>query len=385
LIPCGHPLTTVRINKEKEFYVALLKHREDQLENYVGTPESFAQSSSDYHHTSKLPIELPLPRLPATAYDRSRSQYSVLNEEKTASNKRHSQQSLPSVRSYDPFRASRIPVPAGKEAHTGYTVHRIDSTRSVRNVKKPAKPLGPRVEALRDEERRYSTSTAVSTPDLRSKTFSRSSMLSLAQSTSSRISGPVRPNIGYKRGVSFSHLHRSSTASVTSAKTTSTKSRPTTLTAGKGTIAQARADDGPGSPGSPAALAAQVVVHRKRKPVKNQPVHPHSQSYSHLINSEARKVSTELENICDEAFKYSDMSSRTSGATSQALCETPPSSISNRRSGRSYEFPRSGKLQEESVLDSSPLPATSSETPSTFIARELAETRKRLAERYTKD
>lgn len=368
-----------RINKEKEFYAALLKHREDQLENYVGTPDSVGQSSSDYHHTKQVSQGPDVPKLPPSAYDRTKSQYSILNEEKSTP-KRNSSQSLPSVRSYDPFRASYIPVPVGKVNRAGYTVHRIDSGKT--NVKHQTKPLGPRVEALRGEERRFSAaSTTISNPELGFKTVSRASMLSSAHSSSSRTSGPVRPNIGHKRGVSFSHLHRSSSASVGSVKSAGSKARKTIKIPTTPAIAQVIRTDEPSSPGSPRPLTSQVVVSRKAHPAKKQVANPHIEVFDKLINSEARKVSTELEKICDEAFKYSDSSARTSATTAQAAYETPPSSVSNRASARSFEFPLSS---DDAGLDTSTLPTTA-ETPGTYIAREIAETRRRLAERYNQD
>jgi len=141
----------------------------------------------------------------------------------------------------------------------------------------------------------------------------------------------------------------------------------------------------PSSPQTPRILTAQVVVSRKPHATKKQTTRPLTQSYNHLINSEARKVSTELEKICDEAFKYSDSSSRTSAATSRVQCETPPSSICNRASAQSFEYVSSDKRCEANPENLSPPPPTPSETPVTFLAREIAETRKRLAERYNQD
>jgi hypothetical protein len=112
------------------------------------------------------------------------------------------------------------------------------------------------------------------------------------------------------------------------------------------------------------------------------------------IEQEARKVSTELEKACEEAFFRSSISSsvRTSLTDKNLpLVDTPPSSISN----RSPYNPQNNANFDMDALKNRPLPPTpvtdkkvslqTIETPSTYTARELAEIRERLAARYAQD
>lgn len=106
-----------------------------------------------------------------------------------------------------------------------------------------------------------------------------------------------------------------------------------------------------------------------------------SRTNNQVIDTEARKVSTELEKYCEEAFNRSSGSSshRTSAATSHGPYDTPPSSVSNRASSQSAHAlttPTNFKR---------PLPEAPSETPNTYAAREISETRNRLAARYAVD
>ncbi|KAF2830021.1 Pkinase-domain-containing protein [Ophiobolus disseminans] len=101
-------------------------------------------------------------------------------------------------------------------------------------------------------------------------------------------------------------------------------------------------------------------------------------SPSKYIQSEARKVSTELGKVMEEAFNRSSMSSsvRTSRTAPRPQYDSPPTSFSNRDSGGSYATPNS-----KAALAQRPLPPIPSETPNTFLQRKLAETRAEIARR----
>jgi serine/threonine-protein kinase HSL1, negative regulator of Swe1 kinase len=102
---------------------------------------------------------------------------------------------------------------------------------------------------------------------------------------------------------------------------------------------------------------------------------PSTPSY---IDTAARKVSTELEKACDEAFYRQSAGSTVVSADSSALTyQTPPSTASRHTTPNYLRSSNGGK----STADR-PLPPTPSETPNTFLARELQETRQRLAQRY---
>ena len=108
------------------FYNALIKFRDDQLENYHGQPLEY--SASDYHHISR-----PSAAIRAVAkhskngriqgHGRRRSQFSILTE---ASRRSNSGREPGSSASYDPFRASRTPVATSTVQYAKVTIHRDD-------------------------------------------------------------------------------------------------------------------------------------------------------------------------------------------------------------------------------------------------------------------
>ncbi|KAF2036063.1 Pkinase-domain-containing protein [Setomelanomma holmii] len=109
-------------------------------------------------------------------------------------------------------------------------------------------------------------------------------------------------------------------------------------------------------------------------------------SPSKYIQSEARKVSTELGKVMEEAFNRSSISSsvRTSRTDAHDLSQydTPPTSFTNTRDsgGSSLATPNT-----KTALAQRPLPPIPSETPNTFLQRKLAETRAEIARRLDVD
>lgn len=106
-------------------------------------------------------------------------------------------------------------------------------------------------------------------------------------------------------------------------------------------------------------------------------------SPSKYIQSEARKVSTELEKVMEEAFNRSSVGSsvRSAGTNRKfpvSEYDTPPTSFSNTRdsAGSTLATP-----QGTSSLPQRPLPPVPDETPNTFLQRKLAETRDEIAQR----
>lgn len=95
---------------------------------------------------------------------------------------------------------------------------------------------------------------------------------------------------------------------------------------------------------------------------------------SHYIRSEVRKVSTELEKACQEAFFRDSIGSSTTTRTSitdkPGPYDTPPSSIDNR------EFKQ---LPLDPSLIGRPLPAIPADTPNTYLSRLVEETRDKVA------
>ncbi|KAF2810308.1 Pkinase-domain-containing protein, partial [Mytilinidion resinicola] len=382
-------------NHEKYFYTALVKHRDEQLEHYVPSPGGVGYSASDYHH-NKLAREAALRRLPPKNHQRSQSQYSILNDEHLYS--KHSfYEPPPSDASYDPFRASRDPIVHNKANYVNVTVLRGSSNGS----RKPKPGTGMserqrsslRIQTLRNTRVRSSgLSSAVSSKGgspathranaSKRRSMSRGSMTSSLWPSSPPVIVAARPSSTVKRGVSFTHLRRTSTVSVLNADVQYTPeqrkflSRPpeasTTLSASS-SRATARPNQAPIAHTSRAPTSPKIPRLRIRKP----------ESPSKYIQSEARKVSTELEKVMEEAFNRSSISSsvRTSNTDRNHDpfgFDTPPTSFSN-QSGGLFATPKDNSVKNR------PLPPLPIETPNTFLQREIAQTRDRLAARLASE
>jgi serine/threonine-protein kinase HSL1, negative regulator of Swe1 kinase len=375
---------TCRINQEKFFYNALLRHRNEHLEDFAGMPPGVSHSASDHHHAHPTDLDN-MPLLPR--HQRTKSQYSILNNEHLYS--KHSFYEPPSSDgSYDPFRASRDAIIASKGG-LSVTVHRSSSNSNCLH-KLDRESL--RIRALRKNSRKDNSSkpsscskrVITSTASLHSQRFL--SRASLASSSGWPSSPPIISKTKpYKRGVSFMHLRRSSMCHGQHGIGLD----PSTLTSdgqsSANTICIIRE-----SPSSEVTHLHQAETsfqgketgaqdpNTPNKPISqgNRLIYPKADSTpTYMIDKEARKVSTELDKLCEEAFFRSSIGSSIQSSVSDKqspFSETPASSVSNNLLcvGRREHF------------RNRPLPPLPDETPSTFITRELAQTRERLAKRY---
>lgn len=333
--------------------------------------------------------------MPKQKHKRSQSGYSILNNEHMYS--KHSFYESPaSEASYDPFRASRQPILPEKATYQSVTVRRRNSNSS-RNLR-PTTALGHRtgsslrVQALRNSKRGSAVSRSSSkhtTPSQRSVHARSVSRPSLASSHWPS-SPPVIARAGGigRRGVSFSHLHRrGSTATASTVETgavpyTSNRSfdrRRESIGSYGSSLRSSTIQPSPATrTKSRASTITAVPRLRVRKP----------ESPSKYIQSEARKVSTELGKVMEEAFNRSSVSSSIRTTHTDAYqdatfsnYDTPPTSFSNRDSGGSTIATPNTKA----MLASRPLPPIPTETPNTFLHRKLVETREDIARRLTED
>ena len=146
----------LRPNHEKVLYSKLLRFREEQLENYDGPP-IMDYSTSDYHHNPppQTIVRPPstLGSLKASKEDQMQSQYSLLDQNRPPTsrrttkkkqslsiNRRHSVAETAS--SYDPFNPSKAPITGDQADHARITVLRGASQTSSR---KPSTRLGSRM------------------------------------------------------------------------------------------------------------------------------------------------------------------------------------------------------------------------------------------------
>ncbi|KAK4548136.1 hypothetical protein LTR36_010005 [Oleoguttula mirabilis] len=377
-------------NQEKLFYAALVKHREEHLENYVGTPDDMDYSASDYHH-SQPPRAASAPPLPSAP--RSHSQYSIMNDEHLRPS--HSfVEPPPSVSSYDPYRASRDPIVNARGEYVNVTVHRQGSAgarktkvhgRSLRH------PNALRIEMLKHGSRRTSNPSTSSLPrsgrsrmSMQRSSMSRHSLTSSLWPSSPPVIATMRPSDVHRRGVSFGHIRRTSTTSALTSQgsktgTPATPRLPDNVRDVKTLRALEAAQVAPTS--SPTVQAAQAIRSRKEKaPLTDMPriKARKPETPGQHMRSEIRKHSAELEKACEEAFFRSSVgssmtskTSKTSTAERQSPADTPPSSVS------AHDSRSSPPVEQKTV--SRPLPDVPKDTPNTYLARTLEETRDKLA------
>lgn len=374
-------------NQEKLFYAALVKHREEHLENYIGNPDDMDYSASDYHH-SQPPRAANAPPLPTAA--RSQSQYSIMNDEHLGAS--HSfVEPPPSESSYDPYRASKNPIVNARGEYVNVTVHRHGSagTRKASIGRSLRHPNALRIEMLKNGSRRTSNQSTSSLPrsgrsrmSMQRSSVSRNSMTSSLWPSSPPVIASMRPSELHKRGVGFGHMRRMSTTSAltsqgSKAATPATPRLPDNARDLKTLRALEPAQLAPTS--SPTVQAAQAIRSRKERAPKfvdvprikvRKPETPNQH-----MRSEIRKHSAELEKACEEAFFRSSMGSSTTARTSitekPSPAETPPSSVSARGSGSPQ--PLATKTGPR------PLPQVPKDTPNTYLSRTLEETREKLA------
>lgn len=343
--------------------------------------------------------------MPAHKHKRSKSAFSILNNEHLLS--QHSFYDSPvSEASYDPFRASRQPIiPDQGVINQNVTVLRGPSTSSGARKSRPATAMDQhrpgsslRVRALRNNSKHSSAvsrrSSHRSTPSYRStslrhRTMSRSSMGSSHWSSSPPVM--ARSSGLGRRGVSFSHL-RDRLSSVATASSIDYSNvaymsdenapinRPHTAM-GSYTSSEYGSSHRSSTrqPSSAYRSRARATPHAElpRPKLRTQ------ESPTKYIQSEARKVSTELGKVMEEAFNRSSVGSsiHTSGTEAQrdmSHFDTPPTSFSNTRDsgGSSIMTPTTN-----APVSQRPLPPIPRETPNTFLQRKLAETRAEIARR----
>lgn len=394
------------------FYNALIRFREEQLENYQGPPIEY--SASDYHHDPQ-PIRRSSSRMHSdvTGHNGRRSQFSILSDNVVRSS--HSYHRNPSVadteESYDPFRPSRSPIfdPRAEQAHV--TVLR-GASKTSRRSRAPSNAGSVRHPALARLQRENVFSIPSSPPSLRcnnntqasklrkdsstSRYSSRTSLASLYRQRSSPAG--VRKSLSYRRGVSFNHLRERSGHNplppVTIEKLPSLPSLHQ-----KNVVERFRTEsvEPPTTEESSPPPAATLVRSRKDTPgttYAQELAERKGRIPSLYWKDDARKVSTELEKFCDEAFKdrYSVASSTPtaitvatdaheatygSPATSLSVWEDSgsPSTIAHNTSAPQRE---QGGASLERPL---PAPPSSRELVGSYTQRELAKARDLLIQR----
>ncbi|TKX18669.1 protein kinase domain-containing protein 50 [Elsinoe australis] len=370
-------------NQEKFFYAALAKHKEEHLENYTGGADGLGYAASDYQHARPESGEATRPQ----TQQASQSSYSIMGNEHLRSSSIADR--VPSESSYDPYRSGRqsaagraSQIPRGPGHKRGNSGSMKGAALRVEMLKKANQQAIARQKVSPAPGTHSRSVSHTSITKTTSRQNSRQSLTSSVWPSSPPVVVHVKTNSTHKRSVSFQHIRKSSTASVvTHSANNSTRHTATPDVDEQGeiideTIEETVEEEEETSThmSSPTRRVVKDAKHRKSKiPTGATPRSRQRKSDTpgSMMRTEVRKVSTELEKACEEAFFRSSYGSSTQTSTTDrhSSYDTPPSSVSG-QANTSVHSP-SGR----------PLPAVPTDTPNTFIARTIEETRKKLVER----
>ncbi|KAI2888904.1 hypothetical protein CBS76997_2570 [Aspergillus niger] len=372
---------------QRLFYNALVKFRNEQLENYQG--QTLEHSASDYHH-----ISVP-PRTPSRRTRRAKgssakwSQFPPVRETGIRTKYNEEPKSCATVRSYDPFRSPRGKYPPREAKCAKITVYRngliVDVDKSVIEPSEAAPQPRPTAKNNTDNEvpECPPSSPFVVMRDKRMKVNSVKSFHSKTSLSGSRralyVASTPR-SASYKRNVSFHHKRNRSQGSVSArARPPRPKVRNIRLDASESTVVS-EFDDDPFSDAqeSPSLPAQPTVVRGAGVTIRNCPQMKKVRNSDIIWKDDARKVSYELSQICEEAFNGSSLSTNCTASTCIGS-ETPATSVSIASPEVSYQQLAS---KGHSAIRTAP-PAASS--PRSYTAAELTETRRKLIQHSSRD
>ncbi|OJD11349.1 CAMK/CAMKL/GIN4 protein kinase [Emergomyces pasteurianus Ep9510] len=363
-------------NHEKMFYHALAKFRDDQLENYEGP---LGYSASDYHHISrpsaKSQLRVPSSRHPNQSWRRSqlsiatgRSSYRVTSYPEPKSAR--------TIASYDPYRSSRTPISNPQVEFANVTIHRQSSSSPKSKGNDSSSQTSTSLShftlkrQLSEDRHSFILSSSIG-PNRWSKN-SISSFQSRGSIASSRrrVNGSKGPrSISYKRNVYFRHPRnqRSTGRHTPKQKRIAQTHSQYSFSSGvaeKGKLSCDRFSS-PTLPTPPPPVRMRKAAEQEvDSEITRQRI------ACQYWRDEARKVSTELGKICEEAFNRTSVSSSVHSADTAKPPESPPTSVST--PGETDSSEDRYKMR--------PLPEPPVESSNSYTIRELADTRRRLIE-----
>ncbi|CAK41303.1 uncharacterized protein An12g08530, partial [Aspergillus niger] len=297
--------------------------------------------------------------------------------------------SCATVRSYDPFRSPQGKYPPREAKCAKITVYRNGLIVDVdKTVKEPSETAPqPRPTAKNDTDNEVPecppSSPFVVMRDKRMKVNSVKSFHSKTSLSGSRralyVASTPR-SASYKRNVSFHHKRNRSQGSVSArARPPRPKVRNIRLDASESTVVS-EFDDDPFSDAqeSPSLPAQPTVVRGAGVTIRNCPQMKKVRNSDIIWKDDARKVSYELSQICEEAFNGSSLSTNCTASTCIGS-ETPATSVSIASPEVSHQQLAS---KGHSAIRTAP-PAASS--PRSYTAAELTETRRKLIQHSSRD
>lgn len=352
----------IRPNHERLFYSALIKFRDEQLENYQGPLE---YSASDYHHISRPVAKLMTKQMSSARVNqngRRCSQFSIVTDRVCSRNTSLKEpKSSRTIESYDPYRSSRTPVSDPPVEYASVTVHRRRSSATKRHAS------GARHQVSSSPPQSPGSSRA---PLKRNSAASFQSRSSIASSRRGYVSIPGRRPASYQRNVSFRHIRkRSRQASHTQSHHSmgpDYSDRPTPPQ-NKNHMLSPNRYSSPSLPTPPPPVRPRKVSGKATTELKPKK----SRVPSNYWKEETRKVSSELGQICEEAFNRSSVS--------------PDRSSVCRQSEATASRSTSERQNPNGTAKARPFPEGPLESTTSYTTRELIETRRRLVEYSTKE
>ena len=413
-------------------YTKLQKYRDEQLENYDGPPVEY--SNSDYHHQRAIPLanettarrnSLALARgTQASRYSLRRNGQNHLGNRADRSVDRQASvaETEKTQSSYDPFRSSRGNLPRAPPDHARITVLRQVSNASHKNIsRRPSSTeslMSPLAAHSQENVDVYSIASSPSDLRLHSsrqlqigltdRRFSRGNSrvtLSSIRSRGTSYSGiVVRRPANYKRSIHFDHKRRSTSGHQLRLRNQASKRQSQTLKEryfNESSRSEARAASSPPVAHPARSPSAEFAPPRSRKGPRRSPqnaVASTSRPEKNNWNDDVRKISTELDKLCDTAFNRASLSSSTptaftsitnnressnnfqSPATSFSIYEDPVPDIDGPRPSKRG---RNETFDVELQRSTSPLPAAllDREHLVSYTHRELEKTRELLKKR----
>lgn len=308
-------LTLQRPNEQKLFYALLMKHRENQLENYV---PDINYSNSDYHHAHR-----PLGQVPKLStrqfvdpqkkgHSRQVSRFTVVSN---VSRSRHSRKSTEyaateggeTVKSYDPYNVARtrhLTEPT-EVAEAKIVIHRgrasLQESLSPKQSLSDAKFSNQDLRSLTKHSNSQTANAALVAPRTLA---SRSSLASSSRSRSS--AHVVRAAMAHRRGVSFPHSLKNTHSNVSKQldehsikKIHERHSKFSEVTDNGEESLHAVANSLP---------SARYIRSRKASNITAQQPLPNPRDRgSKLWHEDVRQLSSSLAKDCDEAFNRSSV------------------------------------------------------------------------------
>ncbi|GAD97875.1 serine/threonine protein kinase (Kcc4), putative, partial [Paecilomyces variotii No. 5] len=370
-------------NHEKMFYNALIKFRDEQLENYQGQPLEY--SASDYHHISRPAARAAIKRAQNSrghgSHSRRRSQFSVITEVSrfgSVKEAKDTPKSTRTVESYDPYRPSKNPIGTPHVEYANVTIHRQDSGFSDDEdmADAPADSPCPAEKMNQVEEAPMPSASSfellrTNKPKSTARSFHSRSSISSARRGYSPM--PSARSVSHKRNVSFRHIRNRSGGGM-SAKIKAAQAQAKDLPE----VPKLPQEMSPEADASPALSSPKAVA---RTPVAVKPAAEMKIRDPNIYwKEDARKVSNELSQICEEAFNRSSVSTRHTASSSQYMFspESPATSVSLLTPENSQQLNMSSKPSASALQQCVP------ERFDSKTVNDLEETRRRLIEHSTK-